>query len=66
MHRLTPPEGSGVPEQIQSAERWRIAGEKLRRLAPQVYENLLATLVMATLGVTDDHEEKITESYFMT
>lgn len=66
MQRAVPPESSGVPEKIQSAERWRVAGEKLRALAPQVFDDLFAMLVMTTIGVVDDDDEKITESYFLT
>lgn len=62
----TPPVNSGVPETIQSAERWRVAGARLRRLAPAVFDDLFAMLVMANTRESDEVEGNITESYYLT
>lgn len=56
-------EGSVVPESIQSAERWRLVGEKLRAHAPELYRQMFALLV---LSIPDGDAEKITESCFTT
>lgn len=66
MQDAIPPESSVVPEKIQLAERWRLAGETLRRLAPELYDQLFAMIVSTTIGLSEESEEKITESYFMT
>ena len=60
-------EGSAaLPEKIQEAERWRIAGQKLRALAPEMYEQVFAMLV-ASLGPDPEESEiDMHESYFIT
>lgn len=63
MHSLVPPEGSGVPQKIQTAERWRRLGERLHAISPQLFEQVFAMLV---LGLPDESAENITESYFLT
>ena len=55
-----------VPEAIRRAERWRLAGEELRRLAPEVFARLVELLVIAKLGNRRDSDDGITKSYFLT
>lgn len=55
-----------LPEKIQEAERWRQAGKRLRALAPQVYEQVFAMLVASLPGDSDDYEDSMHESYFIT
>lgn len=63
MHNAIPPEGSGVPEKIKQAERWRLAGERLHALSPELFERVYNLLA---ISIPDENEEKITESYFLT
>lgn len=66
MHNLIPPESSGVPQPIKRAEEWRVLGEKLRRLAPDLYEQIFAMLVSSAIGLSDDNGDNMPESYFLT
>lgn len=60
-------EGSAaLPEKIQEAERWRIAGRKLRALAPHIYEQVFALLVASLPGDSDGPDDSSSESYFIT
>jgi hypothetical protein len=54
-----------VPESIQLAERWRVAGMTLKERSPQVFAKLFELLVVAR-ALNDDDEQNIPESYFMT
>lgn len=56
-------EDRDVPVSIQSAERWRVVGEKLRARAPELYRRMFALLVMS---IPDGEPEEITKSYFLT
>lgn len=64
MHGPIPPECSGVPERIKLAERWRVAGERLHALSPELFERVYTLLALS--AVTREDEEKITESYLLT
>lgn len=66
MNDTNPAEGSAVPEKIQEAERWRVAGQKLRALAPHVYEQVFALLVASLPNDSDDSDDSNNESYFIT
>jgi aromatic ring-opening dioxygenase catalytic subunit (LigB family) len=59
-------EVSTMPEKNRQAERWRLAGERLRRLAPDVYASIFAMLVMTATRADRDSSDDITESYFLT
>lgn len=52
-----------IPESIQLAERWRVAGVKLRKAAPEIFEKLLVTLATCALSEDDDVIQNIPESY---
>lgn len=54
-----PGEGSSVPREIVDAEEWRVLGEKLRALSPELYREVLTALAAVSLG-SDDDAEKIT------
>lgn len=64
MNNTISPESSGALEKNQAAEEWRLLGERLRTLSPQVYRQLFAVLVMSLKSASDDHD--ITKSYFVT
>jgi hypothetical protein len=66
MDTPTPPEGSGVLERIHTAEEWRVLGEKIRRSAPELYEQLFAMFVEVACRSSDEERENIPESYFVT
>jgi hypothetical protein len=66
MSSSTRRETSGVPDEIQRAEEWRVLGEKLRTLAPDEYERVFAMLVSALIGLSDGVSKNIPESYFVT
>lgn len=58
-------EGSAeLPEKIQEAERWRLAGKRLRTLAPHIYEQVFALLVASLPCDSDESDESSSESYF--
>lgn len=63
MSEAVPPECSGVLEKQQSAEEWRLLGEKLRKLNRPLYDRLFSMLVMS---IPDDDHTDITKSYFLT
>lgn len=54
---------SGVLERQQSAEEWRVLGERLRRSNPALYERVFAFFV---LSIPSDPDTDITKSYFIT
>lgn len=62
MADVVPPEV--VPEKIQSAEEWRVLGERLRELNPEMYEQVFQLLVLTTTGSSDEKPLPITKSYF--
>lgn len=49
-----PSECSEVPRTILTAERWRVAGSRLRELSPEMYDQIFAMLVAS---LPDDSEE---------
>ena len=55
-----------VPAKNRAAERWRLAGEELRRVAPEVFESMLAMLVMTKTVNSHESSDDITKSYFLT
>jgi len=57
---------SEVPLAIQEAERWRVAGEKLHRIAPEQFEALFEFFALSVLGIGDEIATRITESYYLT
>ena len=54
-----PREGSRVPPEIADAEEWRVLGEKLRSLAPELYGEVLTALAAVAVP-PDEPAEKIT------
>ena len=66
MSNTTPAESSAVPERIQEAERWRVAGARLRALAPNIYEQISTMLVMSIPCDSDNSDDSITETIFRT
>jgi hypothetical protein len=63
MSMIIPPEGSGVPEKIQIADRWRQLGEYLHERAPEVFESVCR---MLESSIPDENDEKITDGYYLT
>ena len=57
---------SEAPAKIQEAERWRVAGEKLHRLAPEQFEALFEYFLSSIIGPDDEIDRRITESYYLT
>lgn len=55
-----------VPQAILDAERWQLAGEKLRMRSPETYRRLFLLLATSMLLDSDDDGDLISESYFLT
>ena len=55
-----------MPLAIQEAERWRVAGEKLHRIAPEQFEALFEFFALSVIGIGDEIATRITESYYLT
>lgn len=55
-----------VPQAIRDAERWRLAGERLRKRSPETFQRLFMLLATQALLESDDDRDLITESYFLT
>lgn len=67
MDNTTSLEGSGAPEKVQTAERWRIAGARLRELAPAVSEQIFAMLLSSIPdGDEAETDPAMQQSYFLT
>jgi hypothetical protein len=66
MHSSNSPESSGVPHTIMSAERWRLAGSKLRRLSPEIYEQIFTMLVASLPDDNDETDKIMLQSYLVT
>ena len=52
-----------VPWRIQDAERWRIAGRRLREKSPEAFAKIFTVLAGLALLDADDEECSITERY---
>ncbi|MBA3843632.1 MAG: hypothetical protein H0X39_13655 [Actinobacteria bacterium] len=66
MNRLGLVDCSEAPATIQTAERWRVAGEKLHAQSPEKFEAVFEFLVLSLVGTDEDRVVRITESYFLT
>lgn len=51
-----------VPAAVSDAERWRVAGERLHALAPEIYARVVSDLTAQILVMVDDDRKIITES----
>lgn len=55
-----------APTAVMDAERWRVAGDRLRALAPEIYARVVSDLTAQILVLADDDRNKITESNLAT
>lgn len=51
-----------VPAAVIAAERWRVAGDRLRMLAPHIYAQIVSDLTAQILVLADENLKIITES----
>ena len=54
-----------LPESIRLAERWRLIGMRLKNHSPELLAEVLEMLVVSRV-LCAEHDENITESYFVT
>lgn len=66
MHSSNSSEKIGMPLSIVTAERWRLAGAKLRRLSPEIYEQIFMTLVASLPDDNADADKIMPQSYLLT
>ena len=52
-----------IPASIVEAERWRLAGERLREVAPEVFGRVLVMLAHVAIEIDEQESEDITLSY---
>jgi hypothetical protein len=54
-----------VPSERQKlAERWRLAGVRLKQLAPEMCEQVLATIIMSLPTDSEDEDAGHNQNYF--
>lgn len=54
---------NGIPAAIEEAERWRLAGERLREEAPEVFGCVLVMLARVAIEIDEEDPQDITLSY---
>ena len=65
MSNTIPAAGAAVPEKITEAERWRLAGKRLRAASPEMFEQMIAMVVASLPNDDDESDDSMTESYFL-